>query len=52
MWQKQWKNKWLAYPSTRDAGMGFAGVWILQPIPQPQQNLSIYPRVFHTHAIP
>ena len=46
MQQKQWKNKWLAYPHTHDAGTSFAGVWILQPIPQPQWNPSIYPGVF------
>jgi hypothetical protein len=33
------------YPCTHDRGTGFAGVQILQPLPQPQQNPSTYPGV-------
>jgi hypothetical protein len=33
-------------------GTGFAGVRKVQPVPQPQQNPSIYPGVLATHANP
>ena len=47
-----WKYSWLMYPCTHDRGTGFAGVQILQPVPQPQQNPSTYPGVFLTRDNP
>ena len=37
---------------TRDAGTGFAGVWIHLPVPQPQLNPSFYPGVWSTRGNP
>ena len=46
-----WKKS-ITHPCTRQWGMGYAGVQKVQPIPQPQQNLSIYPGVSATRANP
>ena len=45
-----WKSA--GVPATRVTGTGFAGVRNLKPVPQPQQNPSIYPGVFPTCANP